>query len=339
MRGKILVFGAATLLVCGGVLSYVFFARGFGNQDGSYASIYFFSAADGMLRPEVRAVEGMAGGLYEEALGQFFSGPVSRNLSSPWPGGRLSELLEGFHVDGGTLALTFGEGYLEMEALSEALFRAALTLTMTGLPGISGIEIRIMGPDGEELSLVSESAATIANLPRVAPSVQTTQTFTLYFVDEGGEELLPVSYVAQGVNMHFREQTMLEILIANQNWPGALPLIPPETRVLSVDQSIVGMAIYVNLSGEFSARFSGDEHAAQMMLASIANTLIANAAEIQARRVFFLIESERREEFHGIADFGLGFAYNEEIVAGFPGGPVPVPPDDEDLPRFDDDLD
>jgi hypothetical protein len=33
--------------------------------------------------------------------------------------------------------------------------------------------------------------------------------------------------------------------------------------------------------------------------------------------VFFLIDSDRREDFHGVSDFDLGFAWDESFMLGY----------------------
>jgi len=68
------------------------------------------------------------------------------------------------------------------------------------------------------------------------------------------------------------------------------------------------------LSTDFVNHFSGTTAQARMMLASIANTLIENTGHSGIRRVVFLINSERREEFHGVGDFGSAFTFDASLI-------------------------
>ena len=328
------------------VAAFAYFLVGGRNHDENYVSVYFFNAALGSLESERRAVPAdweLSGDmlLLQAAFSFVQREPNSAILSRPWP----EMYVYRYFLDGDVLVVEFGESYLELESLTEALFRSALTLTMVELPFVDSVKIRLITDNGEHEHVFHESAQTIANAPSISPALQSDQTFTLFFIDESGEGLFYESYVAPAVNLHFRNQVILETLIANQNAYGALPSIPPETRVLSVNEYREAFAIYVNLSSEFFTRFGGGPSEARLMIASIANTLIENAAGSQLRRVYFFIESERREDFHGVAEFDLGFAFDETLVIGFtyeeevPPEAVAPLNDEEDLPYFEDDLD
>ena len=340
-----------TLLAAGGliaiavvVVALVYFLAENRQNNGNYVLVYFFNASEGRLQAEQRT---MPIGweltdynlLLEATFNSVLQGPNSGALSRPWPDLDVHR----YFLDGDVLVVEFGESYLELEPLAEAKFRSALTLTMVNLPFVNSVEIRLVDEFGEQVRVFEESALTIANAPNISPALQSDQTFTLFFIDESGEGLIYESYVAPAVNLHFRNQVILETLIANQTSEGVLPSIPPETRVLSVNEHREAFAIYVNLSSEFFTRFGGGPSEARLMIASIANTLIENAAGSQLRRVYFFIESDRREDFHGVADFDLGFAFDETLVLGFAYEeeipPEPVINDNEDLPYFEDDLD
>ena len=340
-----------TFFAAGGLLALTMVAAAFvyyfvdaRQQNGNYVNVYFFNAAAGNLEAERRAVPTdweLTGNelLLQAAFNFVLREPNSVILTRPWPELNVYR----YFLEGDVLVAMFGEDYLELEPLTEAMFRSSLTLTMVDLPFINSVEIRIVSDNGEKVYIFEESALTIANAPSISPALQSDQTFTLFFIDESGEGLIYKNYVAPAVNLHFRNQVILETLIANQSAEGVLPSIPSETRVLSVNEYREAFAIYVNLSSEFFTRFGGGPSEARLMISSIANTLIENAAGSQLRRVYFFIESERREDFHGVAEFDLGFAFDETIVIGFTyDDEVPqevVLDDDEDLPYFEDDLD
>ena len=338
-------FAAGGLLMLTVIVAVIVFLLARPTQiSGYYVMVYFFNASTGSFEAEQRAVPvewelEWDSLMMKAALSFVLDEPNSGSLRRPWHDLSVYR----FFLEGDKLVVEFGEDYLELEPLAEAMFRSAFTLTMVDLPFINSVEIRLLTNDGEQLRVFNESAATIANAPSISPALLSDQTFTLFFIDESGDGLIYESYVAPAVNLHFRNQVILETLIANQNAEGVLPSIPPETRVLSVNSNIDALAIYVNLSSEFFTHFGGGHSEARLMIASITNTLIENAAGVQLRRVYFFIESERREDFHGVSEFDLGFDFDETLLIGYAyeeEPPQEIALDDEDdLLYFEDDLD
>jgi len=55
-----------------------------------------------------------------------------------------------------------------------------------------------------------------------------------------------------------------------------------------------------------------------LMIGSIVNTLVDSVTPLlRQRSVFFMIDSVRREDFHGVEDFHLAFHFDETIMLGF----------------------
>jgi hypothetical protein len=252
-------------------------------------------------------------------LGFFSRAPQSSNLARVFPDDvELRELVTEIHIENGILTATISELYEEMSPIDEVLFRSAFTLTMIGLPRIESV--RFLSSSGDEWI---ESADTIANNPLISPARRTAYEFILFFVDETGEGLITVLYESADVDVHRRAQNILELLIEGQNEPGIMPLIPPDTRVREVmieDE----LGIYINLSPDFHRGFNGNSTQARLMLQSIAHTMLENHKALLRRHVFFLIDSERLEDFHGISGFDLSFTYDETIMLGY------VPPEENE---------
>jgi germination protein M len=272
--------------------------------------VYFFNAAQGGLQAEYRELpHGDSSARIDAALRYFFGTPENSSLARTWPSEiAFLDFVTDIFLEDGILVTTFSEHYDEMPPIDEVLFRAAFTLTMTGLPYIDGIMFRANENE------FFETAETIANNPYISPARRTAEDITLFFVDETGEGLVTEVYSAADVNVHTRAQEILEKLIERQNAQGILPLIPAETRVRDVLIELDG-GIYVDLSPEFHSRFSGNATHAYLMLQSITHTMLENIPG-PPRRVFFLIDSERWEDFHGVNDFNLGFTIDETIMLG-----------------------
>jgi hypothetical protein len=285
--------------------------------------IYFFNTAQGRVEAEFRLLA--AEGLTEQidmALRYFFSGPSGGGLSHVVPAGlEASEFLKDMYIADRMLVVSFSEWYSEMSPTDEIKFRSAFTRTMVSLPQIESVMFRAGSTESESgtewgIERV-ESAETIANNPFISPARRTSEEFTLFFVCETGEGLITMQDFVPDVNLHTRIQNIVERLIEEQNAAGVMPLIPPETRVrLVINEPDAGL--YIDFSGEFHSRFTGTTAQAELMLQSIAHSVLENLRENRTR-VFFLIDSDRWEEFHGVSDFDLGFIIDESFMLGFIG--------------------
>lgn len=317
-RRRIIVgIAAAVVAVCAVVL---FLVIDFALEDDSYGRlpVYFYNASQGQLEAELRTLPQTDS--YERidaALQHFFNGPESASLTRVWPAYvNFSELFTRLYIEEGILVASFSDLYSEMSPVDAILFRSAFTLTMVGLPCIDGMKFRTPGSNGAEGFEWFESAGSIANNPFISPARRTAEEFTLYFVHESGEGIITTLYRTKDVDVHNREIYILEQLIERQRLPGILPLVPTETRVRDVLVEL-DTGIYVDFSPEFHSRFSGTSSQARMMLQSITHTMLENDGSNSPRRVFFLINSERWDEFHGVSDFNLSFTFDETMMLEF----------------------
>ena len=319
------------------IFAVVFFLLRGGVPDDSERvlfPVYFFNAEEGRLVSELREMPQRAA---EEGEIALITGAFHQMYGMPYDGSLMRAVPWGIIRGDYIVNMALVEGVLTLDILrvvqpagrelvspsvimtpvEEVILRSAVTLTMLGLPYVDSVEF-IM-PDGETFT---ETSASIANAPFISPARRTAETFTLFFVCESGDGLFTKVYEATYVNSHMRERYIMEQLIVGQQAEGVMPLIPPETQVRDAStESDVG--IYVNLSAEFSSRFNGNAAQARLMLQSIAHTMIENST---LRHVFFLIESDRQEEFHGVPYFNLRFTIDETAMACF----VPPEPYEEE---------
>jgi len=322
MPDKTKLMAAATVLFMMAISGAAFlWFVGQNPQDDTFGrfAVYFFDAAEGRLRAEFRDLpQGDDSERINAALEYFFGEPEDSTLARVWPadfdfGSAVTRIF--ISDSDNTLVANLSELYGEIPTPDEALFRAAFTLTMVGLPYINGVWFRM----GENEWL--ESAETITNGTDISPARRTAGDFLLFFIDETGEGLITSRYESLDVNVHTRMQDILERLIERQGDSGFLPLIPPETRVrdfLTEPDS----GFYIDLSSEFHSRFGGTSAQARLMLQSITHTILENDGSNIPQRVFFLIDSERWEDFHGVTEFNLGFVLDDSFMLGF------VPPYD-----------
>ena len=312
--GLAAAFVLVIFVVAAGIFAYSRFERDF----SGHIPVYFFNASAGFLQAEWFPFPEES---FEAALGIMLTAlPRSSELTRVTHDEGLN-LINHFFVDESTLIVEFSEWYHDFTPIQAALFRSSLTLTMTWLPEVEYVVMRSAAEayDGEFVwTIWNESANTIANNPTISPLRISNATFTLYFVDETGEGLVAEVYTATGVDLRRREENLLQRLIEGPTDDEQTPafVIPPETRVRSVTLMSDAGGYYVDLSSEFVTQFNGTPAQARLMIGSIVNTLIENS-DLRTRRVSFLIDSERREEFHGVPDFHLWFALDEALILGY----------------------
>jgi len=301
MRMRIILISAVAILIICGSVALILALRG-GARDifapGQQAMrVYFFNPQAGELQAENMPVSTQDLYWLPAAFAMMQATP-GRNLSSTWPEGLLSPV---FAQHQQTLFLTFDESYLQLPPFDEALFRSALTLTLTAFPDIDEVVFRT----GDNYR--TESPDTVFNAPKLSPSRLANVSVVLYFVCENGDGLIRDYATVLDANPRETDLVALERLIAGPVPEGAVQLLPAETRV-RILRDVETRSIYVNLSGEFAARFSGGSAQAQLAVQSIVNTVLSNSVW-DIRHVFFLVDSAREGQFHGVQDFDRGFEY------------------------------
>ena len=319
----IIISGVSVFVLAVAVIAAWLIGSGYDFADDARVSVYFFNESMGRLEAEERHLpRGNMENRIETLLGYFVDGPQGEGLSHVWPLQHdVREFITRLQLNGDELVARFSYLYNEMPTVDEALFRSALTLTMVGLPYLESVKFYVSCEYGENPREWVETAESIANNPSISAVLRSSDVFTLYFADETGEGLVAWLHIAEDVDVHGRLIYMLERLIDGQSATGVFPLIPQETRVRDVIVDTMVGAIYVDLSGEFHRNFAGTSAQARMMLQSITHSLLTSMPGTGGpRRVFFLIDSERREDFHGVSDFHLGFVEDESFMLGY----VPV---------------
>jgi len=322
---RVLIIGGIILsLVLAAVIVVVLLSRN--NINLSFqgqVQVYFFSPTDGALLPEDRPrPQGNQDEWIFNIMWSLMIGPNSNRLTSVWPPHQNPEIEDnwgiwkGWRMEDDTLVLNFDESYFLMQPLQEALFRSAVTLTMTGLGFVE--EVRFVVGEAE----LTESSITIANAPELSPARISNTQLILYYLDASGEGLVRELYEAIDVdtNPQMRPRVALERLIEGTYAEGSINLIPPETRVRAVIRMPETNSIYVNLSGDFLSRFTGGPVQANIVIKSIVNTVLANSSGL--RQVFFLIDSARVDSFHGVPYFSHAFEYDPTVMLDY------VPPEE-----------
>ena len=293
--------------------------------------VYYFNAATGM--PEgvtVPIPEGERLMQINDRINRFYN--PRGGLTGLWPDG-LGLIAVTYFED--MVGLAFPREYWDMSPLEEALFRVGLVLTLLELPEVERVAIWVDNEyerqpvffeewfplwadeehewEGERVTLRTETLESLYFRPQISPGMMASRTITLYFVCIYGEGLVTETIVDDYVDMQRLAEKKLQLLINGPTQDNAMHIIPPETRIRVIDLEAGNM--YVDLSGDFMSRFSGSRELARLMLQSIVNTLTLNGNnQERVNNVFFLIDSDRYDVFHGVLDFDAAFTYDHDII-------------------------
>jgi hypothetical protein len=290
--------------------------------------VFYYNPAEGRLQPVAVTIPvGTFREQIDAMISRFYDPPAP--WEGLWPKGL--GLIDTMHY-GDLVGLALPPEYRELQPSEEALFRTALSLTLMELPFVERVLIWVAGEefpphtfpewvrlwiyDEEEAGAwIVETPQTVVNNPRISPGLMRTRTITLYFVCADGESLVKETFVDEYIDVHRLAEIKLQYLIAGPSGENAMHVIPPETRVRLVNIDRGTFSMYVDLSGDFASRFIGSPAIARLMLQSIVNTLtLIGNNEITVRQVFFLIDSDRYDVFHGVSGFNLAFEYDHDIT-------------------------
>lgn len=339
------------------VLYFIFSGPGDGMTGG--LRVYYYNPSEGKLQGvNVSIPTGTPLSQINEMLARFYNPPSA--LTGLWPAGMRLAQLDFYR---GLVGIALPYEFNEMSAREGALFRTALTLTFIELPFVERVlfwvvdeenvlPITVLVTDDEESPPIRhtewlpfsewlrheeywgiadvriETALTVANDPSITPGAVRTRTIMLYFVCAEGEGLVTET-IEDDIDVHRLAELLLNKLIAGSEEENVMRIIPTETRVRMTEYDGAHNSLYIDLSGDFASRFIGSPALASLMLQSIVNTLtssVNNEGQSAVDQVFFLIDSNRYEVFHGVNNFDLAFRYDQDITL-VPDEDYEYPPD------------
>ncbi|MCL2364434.1 MAG: GerMN domain-containing protein [Defluviitaleaceae bacterium] len=368
-----LAIAAAVLLVLAvGIAAWVLISNMREQRRDSIVGlrVYTFDAGAGLLvaTPTTIPATGTHEAQLLELLNRFWN--HNRRPGGLWPP-------EAGYVDlyfsNGTAGIALSAAHGNMPAFQEGLFRAALAMTFLELWFVEEVLFWIDGTgdkngvpfrtwlEHEEYrdnsAIRIENADTVDNNPSISPGVMRERDVTLYFLNPDGTGLITETLIDVYVDILRWIEFTIDMLVAGIDDDYFMRVIPSETRVRWITRDTDTRSVYVDLSEDFMSQFEGTPQQAGLMLQSIVNTLTLqdnnpDTSHLthtlnpqQVNQVFFFINSDRHETFHGVLDFDLAFTYNHEILFERPYVPEPYDPyydpyyeDEPDIgPRGDDD--
>ncbi len=243
----------------------------------------------------------------DELLTQLKQVPEGSVLSAPL---QMGFSLRDYAFEGDQLVLSLDAGYQRLDAATEILVRAALVRTLTQAGGVEGVSILV---DGVPLTDVSgnpvgmmKADSFVLNDSGMEDSIRRME-LTLYFANEEGNKLRACKRMVEYDQNILPEQLVLEQLIAGAKEEGCFPVIPDDTRILSVtnDDGIC----YVNLDQSF-LNPSGNA-TPEVSLYAVVNSLseLGNVRSVQ-----FIINGDSNTMFRELLDLNRQYSRNLDII-------------------------
>ena len=186
----------------------------------------------------------------QELLDKLASPPLEEKLEAVLT---KDVFVERYELAEGQLSLHFSPAYQEMNKQREILCRSAVVRTLCQLPQVEYVSFLVGDSplmDSKETPIGAMSAESFVENTADVINTYSGTTLKLYFTNETGdklkEELVRVDYSTSNMSM---EKLVLEQLIRGPVSEDVYPVIPPETKVLSV--STKDNICYVNLDNGF----------------------------------------------------------------------------------------
>lgn len=222
-----------------------------GKQDAKYY-LYDISSDETQLQKESYSPE--------ETTADYMLKDMMQRMNSQQTDSqnRVSLLPEGvqmnYSVEEDVLVVNFNSQYSSMSRARELLVRAGVVKTFLQVPGINSVRFTIENEDltdSRGQAVGNMTADTFAEFTGTEPDAHCSNTFTLYFTDKSGQELVKEQRTVRYKRSIPKERIVLEQLMKGPLEKGHYPTIPENTEVLNV--TIADRICYVAFDGVFSS--------------------------------------------------------------------------------------
>ena len=208
------------------------------------------------------------------------------------------------------LMLHMDEKYKELSVIQEVLVRAAIVRTLTQLPEVSFVAIRIndeplYDATGKMVGWMNADQF-IENAGNEINTYQEVQ-LKLYFANTNGDGLIETTRTKEYNTNISMEKLIVEELIKGPNGEGIYPTINPDTKVANV--TVKDNICYVNLDENFLTQIY--PVSPEVTIYSIVNSLtsLSNVNKVQ-----ILLNGETDLLYREKMDLGTYFERNMDII-------------------------
>lgn len=280
-------------------------------SEGTELTLFFINSNKSQLVEEKRVVQlESKEDLIMYSIEELKKIPKTVGLQPPIP---QDIQIKSMVLEKDLLKIDISSHYNDLSAQDQVLLRAALVKTLTEFDFINQVEISIdgeplVGTDGKPIGPMSQEDIVLE--PSNVLTTSNLQTVKLYFSDKNGEKLVMEERTIE-VNPNVPvEKYIVEELIKGPQSSDLLPTIPVETTIKDIETK--DGICYVDLSNEFKTKHAGGSTGETFTIYSIVNSLteLSNVKKVQ-----FLIEGEKQQEFKGHYDFSGPFERDESLIS------------------------
>ena len=220
-----------------------------GKETAEYSIEYLNKDKTGIVEAPYDAVSVKTEDLIAEFFAALCSDPDNVEYRKPIPN---DVEITNYSLDGAFLTIYFDADYLNMNEVEEVLCRAAVTRTMTQIPGIDCVSFYVdekpLTEANGKLIGTMYADSFVENPGEQINSIQNTN-LTLYFSNETGDGLIKETRRVHYSSNISVEKLIMEQLLAGPETKEAKSAIPSGTKLISV--SLVDGVCYVSLDETF----------------------------------------------------------------------------------------
>lgn len=275
-----------------------------GHFDNIKVKLYFVETSTSTLKPEERTISLNSeenSEITSKVLEELKFGPKSQSYKKSIPN---DVNILGAVLEGQTITVNLSSEFNNLKASDAVFCKTSLIYTLTNLEFIEKVKILVDGkdllnPNGEVVG--PESMEDIVMNPTVAPEKFEKEIIKLYFSNKDYSELVSEEREIE-YNPTQKAKYIVEQLISGPKNSDLVATIPSETKIRDI--KLKEGICYLDLSKDFIDKHSGGSVAELMTIQSIVNSL-TEISEI--KKVQFLIEGEKQQEFAGHLEFSKPF--------------------------------
>ena len=240
----------------------------------------------------------------ENILLQMAKKPQTEGLVSTMP---ETVTVLGVSLEETLARVDLSAGYEELTPGQKMYLRGALVWTLTSLPFVEQVELSVEGVplvhSNQEPLGPMDRYNLVINQPIDPEPTNALRILTLYFADAEGKTLVKEERTVEVNANQALERYVLEELIVGPEEEGHTQTVPKGTTVRDI-KTADGIC-YVDLSQDFVTGHTGGTVEEYLTIYSIVNSL----CELDGiKKVQFLIEGEKQENFKGNSEFGQPFS-------------------------------
>ena len=215
-------------------------------------------------------------------------------------------------LNGQIITVYFGSEYNSISNIGEKLVRAAVVQSLVKINGISAVRFKVGDKDlldsrGLPVGIMTEDDF-VKNIGSSVSSYQ-KENITLYFSNENGDGLVPVSQEVKYSSNMPKEKLIVEKLIKGTKKSGIKSTLDSRVNLLSV--TIKDNICYVNFDDEFLN--NSVDVKPELVIYSIVNSIVEGTG---ADKVQFTVNGDKNYSYKEKVDLSQPFYADSKFVEG-----------------------